>query len=308
MSRQAQLPPRCPLQKKSTAHQANGSLCPPSCKDIELHLGQSGPQRSISESSIFDEQPAWLNDLLSDSDSNSNLTLHRRTASDSLTFFDGLMPLRDLDQLNETENADSCEPDDGLGSSCSYGPNSPRSKNNLGLPGKEIVSAFSEYVMHNPMQLLDGYISVSGVLQSDSSGDASRTVGEINNENKPMKRHPGQRSRARKLQYIAELEKTVNMLQNMGSELAVRVASLVQQHAALSMENSTLKQQLLRMQQEKFIVDGEHQSLKKEVERLKTGLAISHNNKAHNRSRSASNLARPDDIWNMLDMRKLDLN
>lgn len=48
------------------------------------------------------------------------------------------------------------------------------------------------------------------------------------------------------------------MVQNLGSELAVRVASLIQQYSALSMENNTLKQQLLRMKQEKFIVDGKY--------------------------------------------------
>ncbi|KAI3458791.1 hypothetical protein Pfo_015454 [Paulownia fortunei] len=307
MSKHAQLPPRCPLQKKTMAPQANVPVSPPSCKDTELHPRQCGHYKSFSQSCILEEQPAWLNDLLSDSDSNSNGT-HCRAASDSLTLFNGLVPLPDLDQLNESETADSCEPDDGLGSSCMYGPNSPRRKNKLGFPEKEIVSAFSEYVMQNTLQHVDGYISVSGILQPDSFGDASASAGEINTENKPMKRHPGQRSRARKLQYIAELEGTVDVLQNLGSELAVRVASLIQQHAALSMENNTLKQQLLRMKQEKFIVDGEYQSLKKEVERLKIGLAVSSNNKVHNRSRSASNLAHSDAIWNMLDMRKLDLN
>lgn len=48
------------------------------------------------------------------------------------------------------------------------------------------------------------------------------------------------------------------MLQNLGSQMAVRVASLIQQHAALSLENNTLKQQLLRTKQEKFIVDSKY--------------------------------------------------
>ncbi|KAK6135978.1 hypothetical protein DH2020_030250 [Rehmannia glutinosa] len=299
MSRHAQLPPRCPLQKKPMAPQANFSISSPSCKDIDFHPMQRGHYKS---NSILEEQPAWLNDLLSDIDSISN---------------------------------DSCEPDDGLESSCMYGPNSPRRKNTLEFPEKEIVLAFSECVTPNPLQHLDGYSSVSGVLPSDF-GDASPSAGEISNENKPMKRHPGQRSRARKLQYISELERTVDvlqllasilpvccfiywfisifmfflqpfdpkfMVQNLGSELAVRVASLIQQHAALLLENNTLKQRLLRMKQEKFIVDGEYQSLKKEVDRLKIGLAISANNKVHTKPRSHS-----DAIWNMLDMRKLDLN
>lgn len=48
------------------------------------------------------------------------------------------------------------------------------------------------------------------------------------------------------------------MVQNMGSQLAGNVASLIQQYTVLSMENKALKQHLLRMKQEKFIVDGKN--------------------------------------------------
>lgn len=47
-------------------------------------------------------------------------------------------------------------------------------------------------------------------------------------------------------------------MQDLESELTVRVASLIQQYAALSMENNTLKQQLSRMKQEKFLVDSKY--------------------------------------------------
>lgn len=46
------------------------------------------------------------------------------------------------------------------------------------------------------------------------------------------------------------------MMQTLESELAVRVASLLQQRAALSMENGNLKQQMARLKKEKVIVDG----------------------------------------------------
>lgn len=307
MSRHAQLPPRCPLQKKTVAPQVNALVSPFSGKDTELHSRKNGHHKIISESSILEEQPPWLNDLLSDLDLNSNTTLHRRAASESSAVLDGLEALPDLDQLNEKETADSSgEPDDELGSSCMYGPNSPRRKNKLGYPENEIASAFSDYVMQNSLQHLDGYSSISAV-QSDSYTDARASADEINYENKPMKRHPGQRSRARKLQYISELERTVHVLQNLGSELAVRVASLIQQYSALTMENTTLKQQLIRMKQEKFIVDNEYKSLNKEVERLRSGYTASTANKFHNRTRSAD-FPHSDNIWNSFDLRKLDLN
>ena len=44
-------------------------------------------------------------------------------------------------------------------------------------------------------------------------------------------------------------------LQTFESELSVRVASLLQQRVALSLENCTLKQQVARLQQEKLIME-----------------------------------------------------
>ncbi|KAL0317200.1 UNVERIFIED_CONTAM: hypothetical protein Sangu_2134300 [Sesamum angustifolium] len=274
MSKQAQLPPRCPLQKKTMGRQATVPVSSPSCKDTELHARQWGHCETFSQSFILEEQPAWLNDLLSDTDSNWNGALHRRAASDSFTIFDGLVPLPDLDQLNETETADSCEPDDGLGSGCTYGPNSPRRKNKWSLPEKEIVFSIFRNMLCKSLRSIE--------------------------VNMP----PGQRSRARKLQYIADLERSVDILQNLGSELAVTVASIIQQNAALSMENNTLKQQLLRMQRQKFIVDNEFQSLKKEVGRLKTSLTVSANN-VYNRSSFAANLAHSDAMWEMVNLADL---
>ena len=46
-------------------------------------------------------------------------------------------------------------------------------------------------------------------------------------------------------------------MQTLESELAMRVATLLQERVALSMENNKLKQQLARLQQEKSIMDGE---------------------------------------------------
>lgn len=47
------------------------------------------------------------------------------------------------------------------------------------------------------------------------------------------------------------------MLQKAETEMASKVASLLQQRLALSLENNKLKQQAVRLQQEKQIVDGE---------------------------------------------------
>lgn len=45
-------------------------------------------------------------------------------------------------------------------------------------------------------------------------------------------------------------------MQALESELAIKVDSLLQQRAALSMENSKLKQKVARLQEERLIVNG----------------------------------------------------
>ncbi|CAI9759838.1 unnamed protein product [Fraxinus pennsylvanica] len=270
-------------------------------------LSRSKEKRK-SPSSILEEQPAWLSDLLSGSDSDSSGILHRRSASDSFTVSGCLVPLPGLEQLDALKTPDSCGPDNEFESGCAYGPNSPRRKGKVAFPENAIVSALSEYVLQSPLQLLDANMCVSRTAQPDSTGDAFGPGSGTNTEPKLMKRHPGQRSRVRKLQYIAELERTVDILQNLESDLAVRVTSLYQQQLALSMENSTLKQKMVRLQRERFNAEGEYHSLKKEYERLKMFLAYSSTSKVHGWSNSAADLSCSGDIWQTLDMRKLDLN
>lgn len=47
-------------------------------------------------------------------------------------------------------------------------------------------------------------------------------------------------------------------LQAFESELAVRVASLLQHRVTLTMENTKLKQQMARVRQKKFFLEGHH--------------------------------------------------
>lgn len=123
-------------------------------------------------------------------------------------------------------------------------------------------------------------------------------------------RRSGQRSRVRKLQYIADLERTVDSLQNMGADLAVRVASHFQLRNALSMENKQLRRQIASLQQAKLMKDGQTHFLKKETERLKQ-ISV-----RHRRSRSVTSCFEPGSIgadpsainWQTLDMSNLSLN
>ncbi|KAL4576708.1 hypothetical protein LXL04_012806 [Taraxacum kok-saghyz] len=289
MSRQPQLPPRCPISKST-----NFPIFDPSNHE-NTHPRL---QKTVSDSFILEEQPAWLDDLLGDWEQPGlKLKSHRRSASDSGTVLDGLVA--ELPSFNsEKDDKNGCS---SLQSACIYGPNSPRSKEKASIQESAIVSALSEYASHGPVQCVD-FPQLDSVQVHDASG-------EVNMEPKPFKRHSAQRSRVRKLQYIAELERSVENFQNIVSELAVRVDSLVKQHVYLSVENKQLKHKLARLQQEKFLMERQYQSMRNELEGLKRNVTVS-KVKTHFRSNSAgdSDKLHVKPTWDMIDLGKLQIN
>ncbi|KAJ4826843.1 hypothetical protein Tsubulata_023663 [Turnera subulata] len=296
MSRQLHLPPRCPLQKQPAAQ--------------SIHKAYHQHHKSPSQGSILEEQPEWLDDLLSDQDADSKGISHRRSVSDSVTFLDGLVDsLSGFNPPIDGGNSVSIETSSRLDSASVYGPNSPRRRGNVNFSESAVASALSEYAFQNPLQFVDGSLCLSSTNYSGSMGDACGSVGELNSEMKSAKRHSGQRSRVRKLQYIAELERTVEILQTLESELAVKVASLLQERVVLSKENGKLKQQVGRLKQEKVMLEGQYKNLKKEVAKLRSCLANSQSNKVRTYyGSSPPEAARSEVAWQMLDMAKLNLN
>ncbi|CAA2954157.1 basic leucine zipper 61-like [Olea europaea subsp. europaea] len=71
-------------------------------------------------------------------------------------------------------------------------------------------------------------------------------------------RQSAQRSRVRKLQYISELERSVNTLQAEVSVLSPRVAFLDHQRLVLNVDNSVLKQRIAALAQDKLFKDGKN--------------------------------------------------
>ncbi|KAL7185425.1 hypothetical protein ACSBR2_027377 [Camellia fascicularis] len=82
-------------------------------------------------------------------------------------------------------------------------------------------------------------------------------------------RQSAQRSRVRKLQYISELERSVNSLQAEVSVLSPRVAFLDHQRLILNVDNSTLKQRIAALAQDKIFKDAHQEALRREIERLR---------------------------------------
>ncbi|KAI4363854.1 hypothetical protein MLD38_020020 [Melastoma candidum] len=82
-------------------------------------------------------------------------------------------------------------------------------------------------------------------------------------------RQSAQRSRVRKLQYISELERSVNTLQAEVSVLSPRVAFLDHQRLLLNVDNSALKQRIAALAQDKIFKDAHQEALRREIERLR---------------------------------------
>ncbi|KAL1201419.1 Basic leucine zipper 2 [Cardamine amara subsp. amara] len=301
MSRPAQLPPRCPIPKKLSLNPVADAYYS-SSSPIESYIGQ---YKSSTQDSRPDDQPAWLDELLCEKTDGmfSGGGPLRRSASDSVVLLGDISANFSGFNQSEDEESLSSETCGELESACVYGPNSPRARNSSSFSNNPIASAFSDYGSQNSDDMVKGINPVGD--------NACGSMGVPN-----AKRNPGQRSRVRKLQYIAELERTVAMLQTMEADLSVRVASLLHTRATLSLENSQLKQQMAILKQDKLIKEGEYQLLKKEAQRLKAGMGYLGSNNNNNRlvrSYSAGSDIAPRTAsshldWNLIDLTKLNLN
>ncbi|KAF3790855.1 Basic leucine zipper 61 [Nymphaea thermarum] len=281
----AHLPPRCPLQSRGLAFPSldSGSLLSERSQD-----SCRGHKRSPSLSAVIEEQPSWFDELLGESETGLSGSLHRRSSSDSATFSEPPHALprskslesdklihKQLDELakecpsynrlDKKEDAPSSyahilmmkqqkpnETSFAISSGCVYGPNSPRLK-----PDIESPIASEEYSGEIPLSLLAENIypfasEISNYNAKESSGGAAANQDP---EVKAAKRHSGQRSRVRKLQYIAELERRVEMLQILESRLATKVDLLYQQRVILTVENNELKNRIACLAKDKMIKD-----------------------------------------------------
>ncbi|KAG0576672.1 hypothetical protein KC19_5G098300 [Ceratodon purpureus] len=116
-------------------------------------------------------------------------------------------------------------------------------------------------------------------VQSKRDGEGSRQSqvdsSEVDPSLDPKKakrilanRQSAQRSRVRKLQYISELERSVNALQTEVSTLSPQVGFYDHRRAMLTAENVLLKQKLAALSQSQRYKEAHNESLKKEVSRL----------------------------------------
>lgn len=295
--KQSFLPPRCPLPTVSPSYGDYGSIGPrgiPRPKDGQRH------QRTSSESFLIEEQPLWLDDLLNEPETPVRRGAHRRSTSDSFAYLDGvsLSNVGSVGQEQQSFPALSPWMSQELNhhkdvGHFSYYPEA----NSSGRPQLKVWESAADVVSYpgstllannktihpqpscvqtesdglNPdvvekNELLDGAQDKKGPFEIKEDSHSKQT--EM--DSKRVKQQYAQRSRVRKLQYIAELEKHVQALQAEGLEVFAELEFLDQQNLILNLENKALKQRLDSLAQEKLIKRLQQETLEREIARLRT--------------------------------------
>ncbi|GER42896.1 BZIP family transcription factor family protein [Striga asiatica] len=252
------LPPKSPFPSISpsyTEYIPTSAIAPktlPKPGDVNSHHHH---QRTSSESFLIDEQPSWLDELLDEPETPIRKGAHRRSSSDSFAYnmdmanVGGMnyMVQNDPNRYNNTAVSWGSQDFDiyrdarqkgfyvgsnhfGRGRNMMWDPPaggisrglpSPRGNNTLAHnSGLSSTSQDSDKNLSLPVEKKDG---VELVGHQDLKGSAEKKEGKSSEtDNKRAKQQFAQRSRVRKLQYIAELERNVQALQAMEHEVLER--------------------------------------------------------------------------------------
>ncbi|EOA20903.1 hypothetical protein CARUB_v10001239mg [Capsella rubella] len=302
--KQALLPPKSPFIGGPTffADSVIGS------KAVQkLGEGNINHHRTSSESFLIEEQPSWLDDLLNEPETPVRKGGHRRSSSDSFAYvdvpvgFDVDYTLWDGGRYNNSSFSGHArgpkEPDYLRSQPVSFYPSAHLAKQKMRtwdslsdsgarpnsssgcLESAGIRRSGSSSSLHEAEKVscaADGKKDVSMHFINNSSKSSSEKRDNFlaksatsEADTKRARQQFAQRSRVRKIQYIAELERNVQMLQVEGSEVTAELEFLNQQNLILSLENKSLKNRLESLSQEQLIKYLEHEVLEKEIVRLR---------------------------------------
>ncbi|XP_002966948.2 basic leucine zipper 6 [Selaginella moellendorffii] len=199
----------------------------------------------------------WLMNEYSNSSATTSSIKHRRSVSDT-AFIDNASPppaIAQTDERDEKEEQLVKNPEqlsdvllEGSMNKIDISPKNTSPTISDGQDGDCVVVA---------NQVLDDDISL------DPSLDPKRARRIIAN------RQSAQRSRIRKLQYIAELEKNVSSLQMEVSTLTPQVSFLDHQRVLLNVDNGVMKQRIAALAQNVRLKDAHNEALRKEAESLR---------------------------------------
>ncbi|KAI8532109.1 hypothetical protein RHMOL_Rhmol11G0187700 [Rhododendron molle] len=264
--------------------------------------GNSHHHRTSSESLLIEEQPSWLDELLDEPETPVRKRGHRRSSSDS-AYIDvataytmdyvsqdenkcnNLISVsswesRDFKQYNDVRHASFYTEPNSLGKPKNWAqdPSLISMAHQSGL-----LSGTDNSIIHGRCvpQEADRVPSTGTEKQDPVESDphdfkaacerkdpSNAKPSASETDTKRAKQQFAQRSRVRKLQYIAELESNVQALQAEGSEISADLEFRNQQNLILTMENKALKQRLESLAQEQLIKYLEHEVLEREMKRL----------------------------------------
>ncbi|RLM58871.1 uncharacterized protein C2845_PM18G04200 [Panicum miliaceum] len=302
LQKQALLPPRSPFPTAAAGapspYADRGPIARPQGAAAHPRHGHGHHQRTSSESFIEEQPPSWLDDLLNEPETPAarqhGRAGHRRSSSDSFALFDGAAAGAGA-YANGFEGMGG-----GGGQPAPWGgvqeyyakpgsfgrahgrpweqgmPNLAgfRHGGGLPMPTKDKVGGH-----HGPPNTLrDHNHGMDKRTPVDAGHDQKVGVKEgvppkhaqSEADNKRAKQQYAQRSRVRKLQYIAELEGRVRALQSEGVEVSAEMEFLTQQNIMLDLENKALKQRLESLTQEQLIKRFQQEMFEQEIGRLRS--------------------------------------
>ncbi|XP_020253069.1 uncharacterized protein At4g06598-like [Asparagus officinalis] len=298
--KQSFLPPKCPFPSVSPSYGDYGSIGSkliPKPSDGHRHH-----HRTSSESFLIEDQPSWLDDLLNEPEIPVKRVAHRRSSSDSFAYLDAnsmYSRVGDLAQEEYRHKAVRSAPQWGRpefdqltnGHWANYyreaktsaraqvggwesGMNMVNYQSGVPLSKDKGMNIRSSTALREPdvttnveKQEQESNQDFKGI--SEKREDSLVKQSQTETDTKRVKQQFAQRSRVRKLQYIAELERNVQALQAEGMEVSAELEFVDQQNLILNMENQTLKQRLDSLAQEHLIKKLQQEMLEREIARLR---------------------------------------
>lgn len=237
-----------------------------------------------SSSTNFPTEPSWLEDLLNEPETPANRR-HRRSISDPFAYIGENSGGEEVWRGNNTMG----EPAWGFQTSkhfndrapftrklsaiCEEKDNSCSSSSTTPLPFDSTSTKEPNRAMFAGSEMQNPGGGASNTVENSSGGSNGALMKPSVAQAAPktevkQKQHNARRSRARKLQYIAELERNVQALQVEGVAVSAQLEFLDQQNLILAMENRALKQRLENLSQEQLIKSLEQEILDRELGRL----------------------------------------
>ncbi|XP_010912636.1 uncharacterized protein At4g06598 [Elaeis guineensis] len=295
--KQSFLPPKSPFPTMPVSYSDYGTI---GSKGIpKPREGHRHHQRTSSES-FLEEQPSWLDELLNEPETPVKRGAHRRSTSDSFAYLDGANIYANMENLSQEEGRQR-----GITSQTLWGAqdfdrqhapyyaeaNSFGKPQNRGWETMNMVNYPSGALLAKDKTVHPGSTcvprdadaatsNVTEKKEQEQSPQDSKGISERKKEGshakqfdvdpKRVKQQFAQRSRVRKLQYIAELERNVQALQAEGMEVSAELEFLDQQNLILNLENKALKQRLDSLAQEHLIKRFQQEMLEREIARLRS--------------------------------------